>query len=71
MLSARTVVPEVYGEIGACCDRRSEAEREHRKCAPTPLSPPRLFDERLRVDERLVNQQRSDSAGPLFDDRHR
>jgi hypothetical protein len=61
----------MHGEIGACCDRRSEAEREHRKSAPTPLSPPRLFDQCLRVDERLVNRHRFDSAGPLFDDRHR
>lgn len=74
MLSARTFVPEMHGEIGARCDRRGEAEREHEKSAPTPtptpLSLPRLFDERLRVDERLINRQRLDSVAPLFDDRH-
>jgi hypothetical protein len=70
MLSARTVVPEMHGEIGARCDRQGEAEREHDKSVPTPLSPTRLFDERLRVDERLVSRQRLDNACPLFDDSH-
>jgi hypothetical protein len=69
MLSARAFVSEMHGEIRARCDRRSEAECEDRKPAP-PLSLPRLFDERLRVDERLANRQRLDSAGPPFDDRH-
>jgi hypothetical protein len=61
----------MHGEVDADGDRGDEAEREHGKLAPSSLSPSRLFDERLRVDEELVGGQRFGSARSLFDDRHR
>jgi hypothetical protein len=71
MLSACAVAADMRGEIRARGDRGSEDQREHRKSAPPSMSPPRLFDERLRVDERLINRRRFDSSGSFFDDRHR
>lgn len=58
MVCARAFVPNMQGEKGNNADRQGEAEDQHRKSPPTSLPAPRLFDQRLRVDEWPAGRQR-------------
>ena len=70
MAGARAFLPNMQSEKGTNADRQGEAEYQRRKSPPTSLSPPRLFDQRLRVDARRVDRQQLSWACRL-EDRHR